>query len=176
LYAGVFALTYGLNSIGLRYFNVFGPRQDPQGAYAAVIPKWISALLKREPIYINGDGGTTRDFCYVENVVQANLLAATVSVPEAVNQVYNIALGERITLNELFQFLQRVLLRHDATLPQREPIYRDFRAGDVRHSIADISKACRLLGFEPTRRVDEGLELAMTWYLQDLEAGSVPQT
>jgi len=176
LYAGVFALTYGLNSIGLRYFNVFGPRQDPQGAYAAVIPKWISALLKREPIYINGDGGTTRDFCYVENVVQANLLAATVSVPEAVNQVYNIALGEGITLNELFQFLQRVLLRHDATLPQREPIYRDFRAGDVRHSIADISKACRLLGFEPTRRVDEGLELAMTWYLQDLEAGSVPQT
>lgn len=166
MYAGVFARVYGFDSIGLRYFNVFGPRQDPQGAYAAVIPKWIAALLKNEPVYINGDGETTRDFCYIENVVQANLLAATVTAPEALNQVYNIALGERTTLNELFQVLQKTLRRHNPDISQRKPIYREFRLGDIRHSIADISKARKLLEFAPPRQIAEGLELAMEWYLR----------
>jgi UDP-N-acetylglucosamine 4-epimerase len=164
VYADVHARVYGLGSIGLRYFNVFGPRQDPEGAYAAVIPKWIDALLNREPVYINGDGETTRDFCYIQNVVQANLLAATTSNPAAVNQVYNVALGERTTLNELFEMLQTALRHHDGTLPAQKPQYRDFRPGDVRHSQADITKARRLLGFEPSCRIDQGLELAMDWY------------
>jgi UDP-N-acetylglucosamine 4-epimerase len=164
VYAGVFGRAYGVNAIGLRYFNVFGPRQDPEGPYAAVIPKWLAALLKREPVYINGDGGTTRDFCYIENVVQGNLLAATASHPQAGNQVYNIALGERTTLDDLFQLLQNALRRHDPTLPQQKPVYREFRPGDVRHSLADISKARRLLGYAPAYRIDQGLELAMGWY------------
>jgi len=168
VYASVFALAYGFHSIGLRYFNVFGPRQDPEGAYAAVIPKWIAALLKQEPIYINGDGETSRDFCYIQNVVQANLLAATTSNPQAPNQVYNIALGERTTLNELFEMLQKALRRCDSSLPEQKPNYRDFRAGDIRHSLADIKKAKRLLGYVPTHRIDRGLELAMDWYRQNV--------
>ena len=168
IYAGVFARAYGFGSIGLRYFNVFGRRQDPDGAYAAVIPKWIAALLRRESIYVNGDGETTRDFCFIENVVQANLLAATVTEPAALNEVYNIALGERISLNQLFEFLQRGLRRLEPSLPEQRPIYREFRPGDVRHSLADISKAQRLLSYAPTHRVEEGLNLAMGWYRENL--------
>jgi UDP-N-acetylglucosamine 4-epimerase len=164
VYAEAFAAAYGLGSIGLRYFNVFGPRQDPEGAYAAVIPKWIAALIKREPVYINGDGETSRDFCFIENVVQANLRAATAERPEAINQAYNIALGGRTTLNELFELLQRALRKADPSLPEQKPVYRDFRPGDVRHSLADISKARRLLGYAPTHPIREGLELAMEWY------------
>ena len=129
-----------------------------------MIPKWIAGLLKQEPIYINGDGETSRDFCFIENVVQANTLAAATDNPAASNQVYNIALGERTTLNELFKLIQDVLRTREASLPMQKPIYRDFRAGDVRHSLANISKARRLLGYEPTRRIGEGLELAMDWY------------
>ena len=164
VYAGVFARAYGLPCIGLRYFNVFGPRQDPEGAYAAVIPKWIAALLKAEPIYINGDGETSRDFCYIENVVQANLLAGTVAQPEAINQTYNIALGERTTLNQLFHLIQTTLCAQTGASGNQSPVYRDFRAGDVRHSLADVSKAQRLLGYQPTHRIAQGLELAMSWY------------
>ena len=164
VYAEAFALAYGFSSIGLRYFNVFGQRQDPEGAYAAVIPKWIAALLKREPVYINGDGETSRDFCFIANVVQANLLAATASKPAAINQTYNIALGERTTLKELFQLLQTALRRTEGSLPEQKPIFRDFRPGDVRHSLADISKARRLLGYAPTHRLQQGLALAMDWY------------
>ncbi|HEV2390858.1 MAG TPA: SDR family oxidoreductase [Verrucomicrobiae bacterium] len=164
VYADVFARAYGFASVGLRYFNVFGPRQDPNGAYAAVIPKWIAALLKREAVYINGDGETTRDFCYIDNVVQANLLAATVPLNGSAHEVFNVALGERTTLNELFGILDRAVRRRDSKLPEQKPVYREFRPGDVRHSQADISKAQRLLGFQPTCRIEEGLELAMEWY------------
>ncbi len=164
VYADVFARSYGFASIGLRYFNVFGPRQDPEGAYAAVIPKWIASLLKTEPVYINGDGETSRDFCFIENVMQANLLAARATKPDAVNQVYNIAFGERATLNELFAQIQDLLRGHNPALPEQRPVYRDFREGDVRHSLADISKARRLLGYAPGFRLSDGLELAMNWY------------
>ena len=168
IYADTFARTYGMESIGLRYFNVFGPRQDPEGAYAAVIPKWIASLLKREPVYVNGDGDTSRDFCYVENVVQANLLAAATKNLSAVNQVYNIALGERTTLNELFRHLKEALRRRDPAVPDAKPVYRDFRSGDVRHSLANIDKAQRLLGYTPTCRIAQGLEQAMEWYRQNV--------
>jgi UDP-N-acetylglucosamine 4-epimerase len=168
IYAGVFARAYGFPSIGLRYFNVFGARQDPDGAYAAVIPKWIASLLRRELVCINGDGETSRDFCYVENVVQANLLAATGQNPESVNQAYNVAVGERTTLNELFRFLKEGLRKRDASLPDQKPVYQDFRAGDVRHSLADIGKAGRLLGYAPTHRTQAGLELAMDWYRRNV--------
>jgi UDP-N-acetylglucosamine/UDP-N-acetyl-alpha-D-glucosaminouronate 4-epimerase len=164
IYASTFARAYGMQSIGLRYFNVFGPRQDPEGAYAAVIPLWIASLLGREPVFINGDGETSRDFCFIENVVHANLLAATTSNHDAVNQVYNVALGRRTTLNELFHYLKEGLRRRDPTLPDSKPRFRDFRPGDVRHSLADVSKAQRLLGFAPTRNVEEGLEIALDWY------------
>jgi len=164
VYADVFARSYGFASIGLRYFNVFGPRQDPEGAYAAVIPKWIASLLKTEPVYINGDGETSRDFCFIENVMQANLLAARATKPDAVNQVYNIAFGERATLNELFAQILDLLRGHNPALPEQRPVYRDFREGDVRHSLADISKARRLLGYAPAFKLSDGLELAMNWY------------
>jgi UDP-N-acetylglucosamine 4-epimerase len=171
LYAGVFGRCYGLASIGLRYFNVFGPRQDPEGAYAAVIPKWIAALLHRAPAQINGDGQTSRDFCFVTNVVQANLLAATTERPEAANQVYNIALGERTTLNQLFDLICSALRKHRPTLPDQQPVYRDFRPGDVRHSLADIGKAQRLLGYAPVHGIAPGLDLAMAWYCGSAEKG-----
>ena len=166
IYAGVFGRAYGMQSIGLRYFNVFGPRQDPQGSYAAVMPKWIAALLKGEPIYINGDGETTRDFCHIANVVQANLLAATTSRAEALNQAYNIALGERTTLNELFALVRDAAAAGSAAVSK--PIYRDFRPGDIRHSMADIRKARRLLGFCPTHRIDAGLKNSMDWYRKNV--------
>jgi UDP-N-acetylglucosamine/UDP-N-acetylgalactosamine 4-epimerase len=168
VYASAFALAYGFPSIGLRYFNVFGPRQDPEGAYAAVIPLWIAALLRRQPVFINGDGETSRDFCFVANVVQANLLAATTANAEALNQAYNVALGQRTTLNALFDSLQSSLREKDAALPEQKPTYRDFRPGDVRHSLADIRKAHRLLGFAPSHNIQAGLDLAMDWYRQNL--------
>src|SRR5215471_14692270 len=148
------------------FFNVFGPRQDPAGSYAAVVPKWIAALIKREPVYINGDGETTRDFCHIANVVQANLLAAIASRPEALNQVYNIALGERTTLNELFATVDRVVNGPGAGL--HKPIYRQFRPGDIRHSQADIGKARKLLSFTPTQRIEESLASALDWYRRKL--------
>jgi UDP-N-acetylglucosamine/UDP-N-acetylgalactosamine 4-epimerase len=165
LYADVFGKTYGLQSIGLRYFNVFGPRQDPYGAYAAVIPKWISSMIKNEPIYINGDGETSRDFCFVNNAVQANLLSATVQTTESVNQVYNVAVGDRTTLNELYAQLKANLHPLHPHLQDSQPVYRDFRAGDVRHSLADISKAATRLGYTPTQRIGQGLVWAMPWYI-----------
>ena len=167
-YAQMMATVYGFPSIGLRYFNVFGKRQDPNGAYAAVIPKWVSALLKGEACTINGDGETSRDFCYVANVVQANLLAALTDNEEAVNQVYNIAVGERTTLNQLYDWLCDELSEAcpAKAIKKIRPIYSDFRKGDIRHSLADISKARRLLGYEPTHTVRQGLKEAVHWYIQ----------
>jgi UDP-N-acetylglucosamine 4-epimerase len=173
LYAEVFGKTYGLQSIGLRYFNVFGPRQDPNGAYAAVIPRWIANMIQDEPVYINGDGETSRDFCFSANVVQANLLAATVIAsdqqqampPSSANQVYNVALGDRTTLAELYALLKIKLLPLYPHLHDAKPIYRDFRTGDVRHSLASIAKAHRLLGYEPAVRVEAGIEQALSWYI-----------
>jgi len=165
LYADVFARCYGMETIGLRYFNVFGPRQDPDGAYAAVIPKWIDAMIKNVPLYINGTGETSRDFCYIENVVQMNLLAATADNSDAVNQVYNTAVNGRTTLNELFELLRMRLEKDYPHLRDFRPIYREFRAGDVRHSQADISKAQRLIGYAPTYAVAQGLDAALTWYM-----------
>ena len=168
LYASVFARCYGVQTIGLRYFNIFGPRQDPDGAYAAVIPKWIASLISGESVLINGDGETSRDFCYVENATQANLMAALVENPEALNQVYNIALNERTTLNQLYEMQRSLLLSTHPHLAKAKPIYRDFREGDVRHSQADISKASRLLGYRPTHRLAEGLSEALQWYIKNL--------
>ncbi|MDO8773742.1 MAG: NAD-dependent epimerase/dehydratase family protein [Burkholderiaceae bacterium] len=168
LYADVFGKTYGLQSMGLRYFNVFGPRQDPNGAYAAVIPKWIASMIEGEPVFINGDGETSRDFCFIANVVQANLLAATTQNPEALNQVYNVAVGDRTTLNELYVQLHRNLLPRYSHLQGVQPVYRDFRAGDVRHSLADISKAAMLLKYKPTHCIGEGLQVAMNWYVRQV--------
>jgi UDP-N-acetylglucosamine/UDP-N-acetylgalactosamine 4-epimerase len=168
LYADVFARTYGFASIGLRYFNVFGPRQDPDGAYAAVIPRWTAAMLRGQPVWINGDGETSRDFCYVANAVQANLLAATATSVDAVNQVYNVAVGERTSLNELFEAIRSILAARRSELANAKPAYRDFRAGDVRHSLADVAKAERLLGYRPTHRVRDGLLEAMDWYVGTL--------
>jgi len=163
LYADVFARCYDFNAIGLRYFNVFGPRQDPNGAYAAVIPKWTAALLKGKPVFINGDGETSRDFTFVANAVQANLLAATAG-SDARNQVFNVAVGDRTTLNNLFQALKDNLTAHGVA-PDTTPHYRDFRAGDVRHSQADVSKASGLLGYEPSHRLAEGIAASMPWFV-----------
>lgn len=168
LYADVFARCYGFDSIGLRYFNVFGPRQDPDGAYAAVIPKWVASMIRNEPVFINGDGETVRDFCYIDNVVQANLLAALDANPAAVNQVYNIAMSERTTLNQLFEMFRSLLEPRFPHLRDLRPIYREFRAGDARMSQADISKAERLLGYRPTWRVKQGLARTVDWYVAKL--------
>jgi UDP-N-acetylglucosamine/UDP-N-acetylgalactosamine 4-epimerase len=173
LYANVFARSYGFESIGLRYFNVFGRRQDPDGAYAAVIPKWTAAMIKDEEVFINGDGETSRDFCYVKNAVEANLLAATASTPEARNQVYNVAVGGRTTLNQLFHSLREALAGSDVKYA-RDPMYREFRAGDVRHSQADVSKARQLLGYEPRYDIRAGLAEAMPWYAHSLNAAAAP--
>jgi UDP-N-acetylglucosamine 4-epimerase len=163
LYAEVFARCYGFNTVGLRYFNVFGPRQDPNGAYAAVIPKWAAALLQGEPVFINGDGETSRDFTFVANAVQANLLAA-VAPPEARNAVYNVAAGGRTTLNELFAALKQALQAHGVPADV-QPQYRDFRAGDVRHSQADVRKAEQALGYAPTHHLAAGVTAAVPWYV-----------
>lgn len=168
-YASVFARCYDFKTIGLRYFNIFGRRQDPDGAYAAVIPKWVAALIHGDEVFINGDGETSRDFCYIDNAVQANLLAATSTNPDATDQVYNVAVGDRTTLNQLFYEIRGILSRGLPKLDGVEPTYRDFRPGDVRHSLADISKARNLLGYEPTHRIGAGLEEAMSWYISDLK-------
>lgn len=168
LYSDVFARTYGFDTIGLRYFNVFGRRQDPNGAYAAVVPKWFAGLIKDDPVYINGDGETSRDFCYIDNCVQANLLAAVSSEPQSLNQVYNVAFGERTTLNELFKLIRnRVAMIYPHKM-KIEPILRDFRPGDVRHSLADITKAKNLLGYDPEFSVKAGLDRAANWYINNL--------
>jgi UDP-N-acetylglucosamine/UDP-N-acetylgalactosamine 4-epimerase len=166
LYALNFSQCFGLESIGLRYFNVFGGRQDPHGPYAAVIPKWIEAMIDGEPVFINGDGETTRDFCHVSDVVQANVLAATVGKGEAVNQVYNIAVGQGTTLNELFRVVRDELRAHVPHLKQLAPQYREFRPGDIRHSQADITRARTLLGYAPGVSLKEGMAAAMQWYIQ----------
>ena len=168
LYADVFGRCYGMESIGLRYFNIFGRRQDPNGAYAAVVPKWVSSMIRNEPVYINGDGETSRDFCYIDNVIQANLLAATSTHAEAANQVYNVAVGERTALNQLYEAIRANLAAEFPHLTEAKPVYRDFRAGDVRHSLADIAKAQTRLGYAPTHRIHEGLAEAMAWYISDL--------
>ena len=167
-YAEVFARAYDFNTIGLRYFNIFGAHQDPEGAYAAVVPKWTAAMIKNEPVWINGDGETSRDFCYIANTVQINLLAATAEHPDAANQVYNVAVGDRTTLNELFEAIRSILEPRFPHLKGFKPSYRDFRAGDVRHSLADISKATELLGYVPSHSIGEGLIEAMDWYVQNL--------
>lgn len=168
LYASVFARTYGFKTIGLRYFNIFGQRQDPNGAYAAVIPKWVADMIADKPVYINGDGETSRDFCYIDNAVQANILAATTDNPDATDQVYNVAVGDRTTLNELFELIRSGLSEQFPHLKGYQATYRDFRAGDVKHSLADISKAKRLLGYEPTHRISEGMKIALGWYVTDI--------
>ena len=167
LYADVFATAYNMKSIGLRYFNIFGRRQDPNGAYAAVIPQWFAAIMGEEPLYINGDGETSRDFCYIDNCVQANILAACAK-PEAWNQVYNVAVGERTTLNGLFDIIRDEAARFNPKVAGAKPNHRDFRAGDIRHSLADISKAAKLLGFSPTHSVRQGLSEAGRWYAENL--------
>jgi UDP-N-acetylglucosamine 4-epimerase len=172
LYAGVFARTYGTETIGLRYFNVFGPRQDPHGAYAAVIPLWLATLIANKPLNINGDGETSRDFCFIDNVVQANILAAMATAPEAVNEVYNVALNQRTSLNELYQMMSQELRKRFDHVATHQPTYVGFRAGDVRHSQADISKAQTLLGYAPTHRIAEGLQQAMDWYVHSLTGAS----
>ncbi len=169
LYAQVFAKTYGFKTIGLRYFNVFGQRQDPNGAYAAVIPKWVEAMITNKPVLINGDGETSRDFCYIDNTVQVNILAA-VAGDEAANQIYNVAVGDRTTLNELFELIRAGLENDYRHLKDFKPVYQDFRAGDVRHSLADISKAENLLGYSPSHRIGAGINQALEWYVKNIVA------
>ena len=164
LYADVFAKTYGFQTVGLRYFNVFGRRQNPNGAYAAVIPKWTAAMISGEEIVINGDGKTSRDFCYIDNAVQANILAATIQNTEAKNQVYNVAFGGRTSLNELFVAIKKALSIHNIQY-SLDAKYRDFRVGDVAHSQADISKAQQLINYKPNFSVDNGIIEAVTWYV-----------
>lgn len=183
LFADVYARTYRMQCVGLRYFNVFGPRQDPDGAYAAVIPRWIAALLEGEPAWINGDGQTSRDFCYVANAVQANVLAALAQDLPSPHEVFNVAVGERCSLTELFDAIAATLrgkragalaapasapaTAHLAAMPLDgvKPRYRDFRTGDVRHSLADVDKARRLFGYEPTHRLSDGLGKTVDWHL-----------
>jgi UDP-N-acetylglucosamine 4-epimerase len=165
VYAAAFGRCYALELIGLRYFNVFGPRQDPSGPYAAVIPLWFAGLIQRGEVIIHGDGETSRDFCYVENVVQANLLAATTTRAEALGQVFNVACGDRTTLTELYRLIRERVARHVPEASNHEPVHRAFRPGDVRHSLADISKASALLGYAPEYRVGAGLDHAASWYV-----------
>ena len=167
LYANVFARAYGFNSIGLRYFNIFGKRQDPEGAYAAVIPKWVASILEGNEVHIYGDGKTTRDFCFIDNAIQANILSALTENPDALNQVYNVAVNAQTSLNELFNMIQSRIRSREPEIPELRPQYRDFRAGDVRHSLADISKAKNLLGYEPSHTIDQGLDEAIDWYIEN---------
>lgn len=167
LYADVFSRCYGFKAIGLRYFNVFGQRQDPNGAYAAVIPKWTASMIAGEDVFVNGDGETSRDFCFIDNTVQANILAATTENDAAKNQVYNVAVGDRTTLNELFNAI-KVSLAENAVNYSKDVVYREFRAGDVRHSQASIEKIQTLLGYDPQYRIEQGIHLAMQWYVKNL--------
>lgn len=168
LYGGVFHKTYGIETIGLRYFNVFGKRQDPNGAYAAVMPKWIGQILNGEDVYINGDGETSRDFTYINNVVQMNILAGTATNEEAFGKAFNTAAGGRETLNNLYKAITSGLNQELPELEIKEPVYRDFRAGDIRHSNANIDLAKELLGYAPTHTLEEGLEESIAWYIDDI--------
>ena len=167
LYANVFARTYGFKTIGLRYFNVFGKRQDPNGAYAAVIPKWISDILNKKDVFINGDGETSRDFCYIDNTIQINLLAATTDNDEATDQVYNVAFNERTSLNKLYKMIEDRIIGKIKGFIKKEPIYRDYREGDIRHSQANIDKAKKLLKYDPKYRISEGLDEVIDWYISN---------
>ncbi|KAB2933628.1 MAG: SDR family oxidoreductase [Leptonema illini] len=166
LYASVFARNFGMEAIGLRYFNVFGRRQDPEGEYAAVIPRWTAALIKGEPVYINGDGETSRDFCYIDNVIQMNMLAATCKDSRAYGEVFNVAVGDRTTLNRLYELLRNNLSCHFEGVRNASPVYRDSRQGDIRHSLADVGRARELVGYDPQIRIEEGLKAAMPWYIR----------
>tara|TARA_B110000305_G_scaffold234946_1_gene293803 strand:- start:1141 stop:2184 length:1044 start_codon:yes stop_codon:yes gene_type:complete len=168
LYANVFAKTYGFKTIGLRYFNIFGKRQDPNGAYAAVIPKWVASIINKEDVFINGDGETSRDFCYIDNTVQMNLIAATTDNDEATDHVYNVALNDRTNLNELYQMIEERLIQRISGLKKKKPIYRNFRSGDVRHSQANIDKAKKLLDYQPQFKISEGMDEAIDWYVNCL--------
>jgi UDP-N-acetylglucosamine 4-epimerase len=173
-YADAFSRCYGLRNVGLRYFNVFGARQDPEGAYAAVIPRWIRAMLLGEPVEIYGDGETTRDFCYIANAVQANLLAALTTDSDAVDRVYNVAVGESTSLSRLFEILRASLAERSHAVRTLQPVYRDFRKGDIRNSLADIGLARQRLGYEPSHDLARGLREALSWYVQRF-AGEVPR-
>ncbi len=168
LYAGVFAKTYEFKTIGLRYFNIFGKRQNPNGAYAAVIPKWVSSILKKENVFINGDGETSRDFCYIDNTVQINLLAATTDRSDAIDQIYNTAVNDRTSLNKLYQMIEERLIQRTEGLDKKKPVYRDFRTGDVKHSLANIDKAKQLLSYQPKYTLSMGLDESMDWYVKEL--------
>ena len=168
LYSSVFQRSYGFNSIGLRYFNIFGPRQDPDGAYAAVIPKWVSAMLGGDEIFINGKGDTSRDFCFIENAVQMNILAATTTDKNALNQVYNVALNDQTSLVELFDMISGLIKARKSNLEIKAPTFRDYRVGDVKHSRANIEKAVEKLGYAPLFRIQQGLDLTMDWYINEL--------
>lgn len=168
LYANVYSKSYGFDSIGLRYFNVFGKRQDPNGAYAAVIPKWTASMIKNDDIYINGDGKTSRDFCFIENVVQMNILSATANI-ESKNHIYNVALGDRTSLNELYSLIKNSLNNLGLTY-NKLPKYQDFRSGDVRHSQADISKGIYNLGYCPEFKIFDGIKKSMNWYINNNKA------
>ena len=168
IYADVFSRAYGFRTIGLRYFNIFGKRQDPDGAYAAVIPKWVATIMSNENVFINGDGNTSRDFCYVDNAIQMNLLAATSNDEALTNQIYNVALNDRTSLNQLYQMIEARLIKRIKGLEKKNPIYRDFRAGDVLHSQANIQKAKELLGYDPKFKIDRGMDEAIEWYINNL--------
>jgi UDP-N-acetylglucosamine 4-epimerase len=172
LYGSVFHKVYGMETLGLRYFNVFGRRQDPNGAYAAVIPKWVASMLKEEDVYINGDGETSRDFTYIDNVIQMNILAGLTENPEAFGEAFNVAVGGRNTLNELFDLikdeLNKAANRYGLSIVTKQPVYRDFRPGDIRHSNADITKARKIVGYEPTHDIYQGMEEAIEWYIENL--------
>jgi UDP-N-acetylglucosamine/UDP-N-acetylgalactosamine 4-epimerase len=168
LYASVFSKTYGFKAIGLRYFNIFGKRQNPNGSYAAVIPKWASAIINKEDVFINGDGETSRDFCYIDNAVQMNLLAATSEDEISTDQIYNVALNDRTSLNKLYQMIEEGIASRTEALEKQRPIYRDFRPGDVVHSQADISKAKELLGYDPRYKISDGMDEVIDWYIRNL--------
>jgi UDP-N-acetylglucosamine 4-epimerase len=172
LYAEAFGRCYAVQTVGLRYFNVYGARQDPEGPYAAVIPRWVRAMLLGKTVEIYGDGQTTRDFCYVGNAVQANMLAALIDDPQAPNRVYNVAVGERTSLQRLFEILRSLVGADRPSLHIADPLHRPFREGDVRHSLADITAARRLLGYEPTHTLAEGLREALPWYLKQFGAAN----
>ncbi|SFV52712.1 UDP-glucose 4-epimerase [hydrothermal vent metagenome] len=171
LYGSVFQKVYGMETLGLRYFNVFGRRQDPNGAYAAVIPKWIGSLLTEEDVFINGDGETSRDFTYIDNVIQMNLLAGTTTNTEAFGEAFNVAVGGRNTLNELYTLINKELTYHIETFSERKAIYRDFRAGDIRHSNANILKAQNFVGYTPTHNIYQGMAEAIEWYIENIGKG-----
>jgi UDP-N-acetylglucosamine/UDP-N-acetylgalactosamine 4-epimerase len=168
LYAQVFSKTYGFKAIGLRYFNIFGKRQDPNGSYAAVIPKWVAAILNEDDVHINGDGETSRDFCYIENTIQMNILAATANNDEATNQIYNVAVNDRTSLNNLFHMIEDRLISRDKSLKKKPPVYEDFRVGDVRHSQANIDKAKSLLGYNPEYKISQGMDETIDWYCNNI--------